>query len=361
MNYFENFVSATPSPNNAQSFFLTGDKDKEITSRVYAKLEAEGECTFSLLFSNILDTTFSDGSHSRKNRINAPYEIISARAGIVKTADVYMPTEPDNFVDVTFNGNKGKNVAAGEFFNTDEFTFNVNRGDFLCWEMTFKGTELVYHHENKMAVFVWDGDKFVHSVLTPLPGMVGVKKKATRLTFWGDSITQGCGTDVEGLYKFYASYIAEDYSLDVAVWDIGTGFARGDDAASNGAWMYKAKHSDIVSVCFGVNDIQQGFTYEQICKNLGYIIDELHKYGIKVIIQSIPPFELGDGLQLWYKVNDYIRDVLSQKADAYFDNVPILAPDDGFTPKYGSHPNALGHRLWADALGKFITEKFGIR
>ncbi len=63
MNYFENFVSATPSPNNAQSFFLTGDKDKEITSRVYAKLEAEGECTFSLLFSNILDTTPKYGSH----------------------------------------------------------------------------------------------------------------------------------------------------------------------------------------------------------------------------------------------------------------------------------------------------------
>ena len=86
-----------------------------------------------------------------------------------------------------------------------------------------------------------------------------------RIAFIGDSITQGCGTTYNG-YKQYAAVAAGRLGEDYAFWDLGLGYARGSDAATDGIWLYKAKQNDLVSVCFGVNDILQGHSAGEVKK-----------------------------------------------------------------------------------------------
>ncbi len=365
MNYFDKYISATPAATGNQSFFATKNPTDINTSRIYYKIRYSGKNIFSLLFSNTVDSTFSNGAHSRKNRVISPYEIISAKAGITKLCDCNTAVEPDNFIELRFDGKSTKLVGAGEFFHTDDFTLTLDKGDYLCLELKFRGKEMPCHPECNIPTFVIQDGKFVPSINTPLPSMVGVRKEnATRLAFWGDSITQGIGTP-KNSYDHYAAKIADGLGENVAVWDIGIGYARADDAASGGAWMYKARQNDIIVVCFGVNDIlHEGARYgaEGICERLKTIVTELKEFGLKVVIQSVPPFDYNDvNRAKWEKVNAHVVSELAPICDGYFNNVPILCKD-GFPwlSKYGAHPNSVGHALWGEALGKYLKELFGL-
>ncbi len=143
--------------------------------------------------------------------------------------------------------------------------------------------------------------------------------------------------------------LGEDY----AFWDIGIGYGRASDAASDGAWLFKVKQNDVVVVCYGVNDIIQGQSAKQIKSDLTYIVETLKKENITVAIQTVPPFDyVGEKIEIWNNVNEYIRNELSKKADMMFDIAPYLAKSKGepHLTKYGDHPNEEGCRIWAEAL-----------
>ena len=53
------------------------------------------------------------------------------------------------------------------------------------------------------------------------------------------------------------------------------GWVRADDAAAGGIWMEQAKRNDIISICFGVNDLQNGFSGEELIENFVKIVAEL--------------------------------------------------------------------------------------
>ena len=74
---------------------------------------------------------------------------------------------------------------------------------------------------------------------------------------------------------------------------------------------------------------------------------------VKVVLQTIPPFDYeGEMIGKWQRVNDYIRQTLSQKAALVFDVVPWLRQDEEHPhmAKFVGHPNAEGCAVWADAL-----------
>ena len=136
--------------------------------------------------------------------------------------------------------------------------------------------------------------------------------------------------------------------------EISTGQTRrGDDAATDGAWLFKAKQMDVVVVCFGVNDIIRGFDEAKLKENLQNIVDKLRDAGCKVLVQTVPPFDFCEEREsLRRKINSYILTDLD--ADGVFDNEPILS--DGGRSLYGGHPDAQGCEKWAEGLAPVIKE-----
>ncbi len=365
MRYFEKYTSNTVAGSGNQLHFSTDGK--KLTSRVYYKISAGGEYNYSILFSNIIDSTFSDGSLCRKNYVCDEWFIHSARVGRCKSfpdgeVGKVLPDRDivtEDLVTLSFDGKPTKTVAPGEFFSSDEVKLTFDAGEFLCLELTYSGNEVPCHRETILPVYTDFGNGWEYTYLMPLASMVGCDRRVkSRIGFMGDSITQGCGTKVNA-YEHWNAVLADRLGTDFAFWNLGLGFGRADDAASCGAWMFRAKQNDTVFVCYGVNDILQGFDEDVIKKNLTVIVDKLKEKGIRVILQTVPPFDYrGDNIGKWERINAYIKTELSKRADLVFDNSPVLSKnaDEPQSSKYGGHPNGEGCAVWAEALYEFLKE-----
>ena len=77
-----------------------------------------------------------------------------------------------------------------------------------------------------------------------------------------------------------------------STWDEGL-LSRENDAATDGAWLYKAKQTDEVIICLGVNDIGiLNRNYEEIIMDLTTIVNKLKgdRPLLKIILCTVPPF-----------------------------------------------------------------------
>lgn len=354
MNFFDKYVSNTLAGSGNQYFFINEDDEKINKGRIYYKVFFGCKFKYSFLFSNILDSTFSDGSKSHKNLICDDWYITALNIGVCEKIE-----NPQRLSAVTFDGSATKHVMPGEFFCTDEIEIEAKKGDYICLEISFKGKMIPYHEEIIIPTFAFENNEWISSKYMPVPGMVGCGRNTKQIGFLGDSITQGIGTEMNS-YEHWNAKLAELLGHKFAYWNLGIGFGRADDAASDGAWLYKAKQNDIVFVCFGVNDILQGYTAEQIKENLKKITLLLKKQGIRVLVQTIPPFDYNDKqIDIWNSVNRFIKNELSQYADWIFDNAPILRKnaDEPHMAQFGGHPNAEGCKAWANALYTYIKEE----
>lgn len=363
MEYFEKFVSNTTAA-SANQLIFTMEKGEIRTARAFYKIFAGGKFNYSLLFSNIIDSTHNKGAISCANMICDPWTIHRARLGKCKSitrakslgemvvsdcgeGDINV----EGMKDITFGGCVEKYVAPGEFFATDPIEMEFEKDEFLCVELTFSGTALPHHEEGLLPVYVKNGDEWKYSKTMPLPGMVGCDRKVKKtIGFWGDSITQGVGTE-HNSYDHWVAKLAELLGEDYAAWNLGIGYARGKDAATLGAWYYKAKHCDVVSTAFGVNDVFHELdSAEQMGKNIEKITEWLKNSGVKVMLQSVPPFGWEEPERTrWYDLNKYVRDVVAPKADGFFVNNDFLGVEgERHKTVYGGHPNAEGCKVWAE-------------
>ena len=351
MEYFEKYVSNCTAGTGNQSFFYTDDDKKIYTARAFFKPTVSGKHAYSFLFSNIIDSTYSDGSHSRCNRVLDEWYIDSAN---VCTCDDF---DAGVFVPLTFDGKKSKKVSPGEYFASDRIMLSPEDGQYICMELSFHGRALPYHPETLVPVFAGDGEKFVECKTMPLPAMIGCDLKVKkRIAFLGDSITQGIGTPPDS-YSHYASVAAKLLGNDNSYWDIGLGFGRASDAASDGSWAFKAKQNDIVTVCFGVNDIFK--TGKSPANELEKIVDILKKSGVKVVIQTVPPFDYDEiHKKIWNETNDYIKNVLRFRADGFLDVTEFLSESAERPEKarFGGHPNAEGNAVWGKKLADVLKD-----
>lgn len=199
--------------------------------------------------------------------------------------------------------------------------------------------------------------RWKYSRKMPVAGMIGCDRWVkSRIAYLGDSITQGIGTDIN-TYSHWNAVLSRKLNQAYSFWNLGIGFARTGDGASDGAWLYKAKNNDVVFVCLGVNDILQGVCAEQIEQNLETIVAVLKNAGKRVVLQTIPPFNYSaEDIDKWKRVNTYIQTVLKEKADIIFDNVPLLRENEGnsHVAAFGGHPNAQGCAVWGEALYEAI-------
>ena len=208
------------------------------------------------------------------------------------------------------------------------------------------------HMESILPVFRkteigWEPSKYL-----PVASMVGCDRPAKlRIGYLGDSITQGIGTAVDS-YDHWNAVVSGMLGNAYAFWNLGIGFGRANDAASDGAWLYRAKQNDLVVVCYGVNDIFRVCSVEQTKKDLKEIVVKLQAAGVRVLLQTVPPFNYNEkDTAIWQEINRYIQEELSQQAEAVFDVVPVLGREDcPQMAKFGGHPDANGCKAWAEAL-----------
>ena len=112
-------------------------------------------------------------------------------------------------------------------------------------------------------------------------------------------------------------------------------------------------------MCFGVNDINQGFTAEKIIENLEIIMKKLHDAGVKVIMQTVPPYNYsGERINTWNTVNEHIMTSMAERAEGVFDTRTVLSLSDEepYKAKFGGHPNSEGNRAWGDALWNVVGD-----
>lgn len=349
MEFFEKYVSNCTAGTGNQSFFVTEDRGKTYTARAFFKPTVTGKHEYAFLFSNVIDSTYSDGSHSRCGKIPDEWLIDSARVCVCD------PFDAENFVPLTFGGKARKTVSPGEFFVTDGVVLSPRAGQYICVELSFCGNEIPFHPETLVPVFVKNGNAFEESKNMPLPAMIGcdldVRK---RIAFWGDSITQGIGT-VPDSYTHYAAVVSDILGDEYAYWDIGIGFGRASDAASDGSWAFKAKQNDVVTVCFGVNDIFKTGTSPKY--EIEKAVKLLKESGAKVIVQTVPPFDYDEyHKKIWEETNDYVKNVLAPVANGFLDVTEFLSVSEEHKEKarFGGHPNAEGSAIWGKRLAEVI-------
>lgn len=351
MKWFDTYSSNTLGAGGNQLIFST--EGKEMTGRIYYKIFAGGTYNYSLLFSNIMDSTYKFGEVSCCNKICDEWEILEAMVGICKETTSEFAGEVEKFVPLTFRGNGSKTVAPAEFFTSDPVKLSAEKGDFLCFQVRYRGNMIPYHWESILPVFTLKDGNFVPDKRVPFPGMIGcdrtVKKK---IGYLGDSITQGVGTP-SNAYTHWNALLSDAIGQEYSYWNLGIGYGKGQDAASDGAWLFKAKQMDAVVVAYGSNDVGRGRSVDGMKEDFTAIVRKLKEAGVKVFLISVPPFDWQDDfLVRWKAINSFLVDELSHEADGFFHVAPLLVDEIQWEgkSKYEKHPNEEGCRIWAENM-----------
>lgn len=332
-----------------------------ITYRAFLPVEAYGTFEYCFYFSNTVDSTWDDGKKSYVGKQGSAYTIASASIGV---ATAYEATSAvSNETAVTFGGETSKSVTPGETFWSDPVNFEVPDGSYLVWTWTVKGEEIPAIGMSELTpTYYSTSSGFIYNNTIPLPQLIGCNRSVKkRIVTLGDSITQGCQT-TQYAHAFWAAKISEALGSDYSLWNLGLGHARASDCATNGDWLQRATHANIVIVAFGTNDMLSGQygvgspnAASSIVNWLEFITKTLQNAGCEVIVFNAPPFDyrdLQEGIRT--ELNTLLPDAVSQWGAHYFDFATVLSdPADAKKALYGGHPNDEGCQIVAD---KFLEQ-----
>jgi lysophospholipase L1-like esterase len=343
------------------------------TYRTYVKPRVAGLWRWAFWMSNATDSTWGPGV-PMPNLLGSTWRIEAATfadGGTTRGGAVVAGT----VLPVTFAGSTSKTVQPGERFWSDPVSINLADGHYLAftWTVSSSGTGPVLPFTSAPFVTSYQalGTSIANQVAAtgfatstdPLvaPQLFAYDRAVTnRLCFLGDSITQGIGSTRDS-YGFWVAKIADGLGPDTSVWNLGSGWARAADAASDGYWLYKAEQCTEVAVILGVNDIiNSNRSSAQILADLTTIMQRLkqHNASIRTILFTVPTFNLsGQAYTTWKAVNDSIRSQPVPGADRVFDIAAVLSqpvPNDGLVqPAFingDPHPNDVAGTAIANAF-----------
>ena len=256
---------------------------------------------------------------------------------------------------------------AGEKFWSDAVSFNVPRGSYLVYEWTVEYTRIpativastYYTYKANTIASNFPGNPSTVGTV-PLPDLIGCNRDGIRLTFIGDSITMGTGS---GAYQnsFWVKQISDRLGDGYCVWNLGLDSGRANDVIRGTSWREKLKHTDILSICLGVNDIGSIFsgtsggmqtTAEDMIDSIRQIAAMAEEEGAEIILFSVPPFNFtGAKLEMWNNINKGIKALAEEKGYSFFDFAAVLGdPNDPSKYIYGDHPNKAGCTAVAEAF-----------
>lgn len=347
-NIFEKYSSNTLSAGGNQVYMFDNVPNGMGEGLVFVKVFRSGTFRYRFVYSGVIDGTYSEGDISRCNS-PCDWTIESLGAAV---ADGCTPGDL-KFSKVLFDGNESIFVGSSKYVVSDAVELTAEKNEYICLKIRFSGEKIPCHKESIIPVYRMTEKGWELCPEVPVPVFTGIDfEPERRVAFLGDSITQGIGSTFNS-YRNFAAVSAESIGESYSYWNLGLGYGRASDAASDGIWLEKAKTNDIVVLCYGVNDLFREFNEEKLKKDLTKIVDELQKCGTKVLIQTIPPFDYDEKhAKAWMAVNDYIRNVLAEKTDGLFDCVPVLSRTGGNVPEagYGPHPDDEGCCKWAAAI-----------
>lgn len=358
----------------SNTFIATGsnnvvEKAENVTYRAYFPVEEYGELEYRFYFSNMVDSTYDDGSKAYVGKEVGSYTISSA---FIADGGTSVEDEITDRTPVTFGGSTEKEVASCETFWSDPVAFNVEEGHYLVWEWTLTGEVIPatsMSNLTKTGADYNDGKGLQYCDSVPLPQLIGADRDVKyRITAIGDSITQGCQTQFMA-YEFWAARIAQGLSADYSLYNCGLGWSRTSDAASGGDWLERACESDIVIVAFGTNDIVSGEyggdgpnTADEIDTYLRKILDTLRRKGCQIIVFNAPPEDYPDHLEaVRIEYNEKLKSTCEEYGVFLFDFASLLS--DESNPKkalYGGHPNGEGGKIVADEFLKVYKDFLGL-
>jgi len=347
----------------ASNHILCFDENRRFTARSYFRVESDQGNRWRFWFSNQVDSTFADGNQAYRNRPGGAYTILSARigdGGVYTAASMPEPAAVTNWVTVTFDGNISRAVSPSETFWSDEIGFSLPKDHCIVWEWELEGDNIPCTPDSQAPTFLDYGNGLTADSYCPLPALFGCKRDVKkRIAFMGDSITQGCGTR-NNLYEMWVGRIADGLCPDYSVWNLGLGWGRGSDAATDASWLYKGKQADIVCLAYGVNDILSGAykrgrgdTAEEILASVEKLIRCLLDAGKEVILFTVPPFSYPpERYAVWKAVNTAYPELAEKYGIRLFDFSASLDGEPPFGDKciYGSHPDGEGGRAAAEAF-----------
>ncbi len=312
---------------------------------------------------NGVDSTFSDGEIAYRNLSGGKWTIRCARIGIGKNSsgtEMDIPDPVTGWKDVTYDGKTSREVLPGECFWSDEVTLSLPEGHDLVWEWEIEGEDIPSTPDSQAATFTDTGNGFSFREEAPLPDLIGNARSVKgRIAFLGDSITQGCQTR-KNHYEMWAGRIARALAPEYAAWNLGLGFGRGADLATDGFWMRKAKTADIACVAYGVNDLLggsyklgRGSTADEVTATIETIVKKLQNTGVRVIVFTVPPFHYEPAVRtIWEKVNRMLPTLCESWGAECFDFAAVLDAGHpyGDVCSYGPHPNGEGGRVVCEAF-----------
>jgi len=262
---------------------------------------------------------------------------------------------------VRFGGERIKLVSPGEEFLSDEAELTLPEGHDLAFSWTVTRLQetpaIPYARESILAAYSrWGGgaaqqsaDGFAIDFNAPaaLPGMFLRRAPSEKLiAFLGDSITQGYGTG-EGREASWVAQVVKRLPAGYNALNLGSGWARVYDAASDGAWLRRAKAADEVTVCLGTNDLGTcGKGASEIIGDLSRTVQTLKaaNQAMRVMLFTLPPFDFeGEQLAGWRQVNEWILGGGAPGADV-FDPASVLG-----RPAPGQHRTREEYRFALDA------------
>jgi lysophospholipase L1-like esterase len=348
----------------AKNYIMQSDSAFTHTYRAYIKTAECGELKLKFWFSNLVDSTWADGSVSRANLQGGKWKIESAYiadGGKVPDGSIAEGTQ----IPLTFDSSAARLVFPGETFWSDAADITIPEEHYLAFSWTITtlsaGYSVPYNTEVPL-VSAFDAPGHAAGQASDegfrasanclvLPDFIGCERNgARRLAFFGDSITQGVRTRPDA-YEYWVARIAEGLARSHSVWNIGSGWARAYDAASDGAWLHKVKHNDEVVIVLGVNDIGAGRSASQVLDDLQTIVAKLKvsRPDMTVILGTVPPFNFSGPQELdWRQINEAIRSHAIDGVDRVFDIAGALsqaAPRDHLlmpefmSDEHDAHPN----------------------
>lgn len=390
---WRDYVSATTvsTANHATTQFNA----REYTFRTYVKpVQDYGEQTWRFFFSNNLD--FLGGIDP-----GTPFRITEAFLAD-GGADADGSVVAGSSVRVTYGGENARDVAAGERFWSDEVALDLPEDHWLCFTWTIQPLA-PYTMDNanipiasesyakSYAIAVnddidgyaaqetSDGFTVVHGDNPGwgiMPNLFGVKKpEARRLSFLGDSITQGVGTPKGGAENYWVAKVAKGLAgdpatQDIAVYNAALSGSRGFEAAYDGAWLARLKQDDEITLVHGVNDL--GWYGRPAADVIDSITKMVHSVrtanpSATITLFTVPAFSFAEEAQDdWREVNQWILSI-PEDVDYVFDMAAVL--EDPKNPTHvkmeyrsdngpgDEHPGSIGCSAVAEAYLKWYAER----
>lgn len=340
-NIFKDNTSAVVLSSATNSIMIIKTESTH-TYRTYLKPREYGDFIWKIWHSNTVDSTWDEGLVSRVNLAGGDWRIESvffADGGINADGSVVL----DSQVQITFDGNNYKNVVPDEKFSSDPIHFSIPKGHYLVFTWTIStlslGKVIPYNCETNLApVFYAPGDcshdvngnSFNRAENTlVLPALIAYSKTVIKkIGFFGDSITQGVRTKEDG-YEYWVSKVAEGLGNEYGVWNLGSGWSRAKDAATDGAWLYKAKGNDEIVICLGVNDIGiLNRNHNEVICDLTTIVNKIKEDNpiCQIILCTVPPFDFTEEREVtWRKVNEFILSNSLKAVDRIFNIAAVLS------------------------------------